>query len=406
MLEINEENCTGCKICEKICPFGAIVVDPKDNKAKVLDNCTLCGACVNACRYDAITIKRKKVTKEELKKFSGIMIWGELEEDRNENLQIKNVVFELLGKAQELNETLKETISVVILGAPGKIPPIEILYHYGADDVYLCEHELLENYSTDGFTTAITTLIIREKPSIFLYGATVNGRDLAPRIAARIATGLTADCTAFDIDEEKQLVQTRPAFGGNIMASIISPFTRPQMATARPNNFQKPIKDATRKGNIKKFKVKLEKQTIRTKIVEETVTKVDTIKIEEGDILVSAGRGIGTKENLELVQELAQEIRGIMSSSRALVELGWTSHPIQVGQSGKTVSPKLYIALGISGKIQHLVGMKSSDIIIAINTDPEAPIFKVADFGIVGDIFEIIPQFLKQLRSERRKTIT
>lgn len=406
MLEINDDNCTGCKICEKVCPFGAIIVDPKDKKAKVLDTCTLCGACVNACKYDAITLKRKKVTKEELKSFKGIMIWGELEKDRNGNLQIKNVVFELLGKAQELNETLKETISVVILGAPGKVPPIDVLYHYGADEVYLCEHELLEYYSTDGFTTAITTLIIREKPSIFLYGATVNGRDLAPRIAARIATGLTADCTAFDIDEEKQLVQTRPAFGGNIMASILSPFTRPQMATARPNNFQKPIKDTTLKGNFQKFKVKLEKQTIRTKIIEETVTKVVTIKIEESDILVSVGRGIGTKENLELIQELAQEIRGIMSSSRALVELGWTSHPIQVGQSGKTVSPKLYIALGISGKIQHLVGMKSSDIIIAINTDPEAPIFKVADFGIVGDIFEIIPQFLKLLRSERRKTIT
>ena len=406
MLEINEENCTGCKICEKVCPFGAIIVDPKDKKAKVLDACTLCGACVNACRFDAITIKRKKATKEELEKFSGIMIWGELEKDKNENLQIKNVVFELLGKAQELNKTLKETISVVILGPPGKIPPIDVLYHYGADNVYLCEHELLETYSTDGFTTAITTLIIREKPSIFFYGATVNGRDLAPRIAARIATGLTADCTAFDIDEEKQLVQTRPAFGGNIMASIISPFTRPQMATARPNNFQKSIKDPTRKGNLKKFEVTIEKQSIRTKIIEETITKVDKIKIEESEILVSVGRGIGTKENLEIVQELAREIRGIMSSSRALVELGWTSHPIQVGQSGKTVSPKLYIALGISGKIQHLVGMKSSDIIIAINTDPEAPIFNVADFGIVGDIFEIIPQFLKLLRSERRKTIT
>ncbi|MHA1507900.1 MAG: FAD-binding protein [Promethearchaeota archaeon] len=403
MLEINEENCIGCKICEKVCPFGAIIIDPEDNKAKVLDSCTLCGSCVNACRYDALVIKRKTKSKEDLEKYSGIMIWGELEKDESDNLQIKKVVFELLGKAQELNKTLSETISVVVLGPPGKMPPVDELYHYGAENVYYCEHELLENYSTDGFTTAITTLIINEKPSIFLYGATVNGRDLAPRIAARISVGLTADCTAFDINKEKQLVQTRPAFGGNIMASIISPFTRPQMATARPNNFPIPKKDASRKGNLKKFEVKIEKQTIRTKIIEETISKVDTISIEESDILVSAGRGIGNKENLELVQELAREIKGIMSSSRALVELGWTSHPVQVGQSGKTVSPKLYIALGISGMIQHLVGMKSSDIIIAINTDPEAPIFKVADFGIVGDMIEIIPQFLKKLRSERRK---
>jgi len=403
LLEINEENCIGCKICEKVCPFSAIIVDPEDNKAKILDTCTLCGACVNACRYDALTIKRTIASKEDLKKYRGIMIWGELERDGYHNLQIKNVVFELLGMAQELNKTLNETISVIILGPPGKIPPIDELYHYGADVVFVCEHDLLENYSTDGFTTAITTLIINEKPSIFFYGATVNGRDLAPRIAARIASGLTADCTAFDINNEKQLVQTRPAFGGNIMASIISPFTRPQMATARPNNFSKPVKDTSRKGILKYFEVKIEKQSIRTKIIEETISTVESINIEEADILVSVGRGIGNKVNLELVQELTREIKGVMSSSRALVELGWTSHPIQVGQSGKTVSPKLYIALGISGMIQHLVGMKSSDIIIAINTDPEAPIFKVADFGIVGDMFEIIPQFLKKLRSERRK---
>ena len=403
MLEINEENCIGCKICEKVCPFSAIIVDPEDNKAKVLDTCTLCGACVNACRYDALAIKRTIASKEDLEKYSGIMIWGELERDGNNILQIKNVVFELLGKAQELNKTLNETISVVILGSPGKIPSIDELYHYGADIVFVCEHDLLEHYSTDGFTTAITTLIINEKPSIFFYGATVNGRDLAPRIAARIASGLTADCTAFDINNEKQLVQTRPAFGGNIMASIISPFTRPQMATARPNNFSKPVKDTSRKGILKYFDVKIEKQSIRTKIIEETISTVESINIEEADILVSVGRGIGNKANLELVQELAREIKGVLSSSRALVELGWTSHPIQVGQSGKTVAPKLYFALGISGMIQHLVGMKSSDIIIAINTDPEAPIFKVADFGIVGDMFEIIPQFLKKLRFERRK---
>jgi len=403
LLEINEENCIGCKICEKVCPFSAIIVDPEDNKAKILDTCTLCGACVNACRYDALTIKRTIASKEDLEKYSGIMIWGELERDGYHNLQIKNVVFELLGMAQELNKKLNETISVIILGPPGKIPPIDELYHYGADVVFVCEHDLLESYSTDGFTTAITTLIINEKPSIFFYGATVNGRDLAPRIAARIASGLTADCTAFDINNEKQLVQTRPAFGGNIMASIISPFTRPQMATARPNNFLKPIKDTSRKGILKYFEVKIEKQSIRTKIIEETISTVESINIEEADVLVSVGRGIGNKANLELVQELAREIKGVMSSSRALVELGWTSHPIQVGQSGKTVAPKLYIALGISGMIQHLVGMKSSDIIIAINTDPEAPIFKVADFGIVGDMFEIIPQFLKKIRSERRK---
>jgi len=402
MLEINKDNCIGCKICETVCPFGAIIVDPDDKLAKVLDNCTLCGSCVNACRYNAITIKRKAISKEDLEKYKGIMIWGELEE-QNGTLQIKSVVFELLGIAQELNKTLNETISVIILGPPGNIPPIDELYHYGADNVFLCEHELLEDYSTDSFTTAITTLVINEKPSILFYGATVNGRDLAPRIAARLGLGLTADCTAFSINKEKQLVQTRPAFGGNIMASILSPYTRPQMATARPNNFPKPPKNTSRTGNLKKFDVKIEKQTIRTKIIEESIFKSDTINIEEADILVSVGRGIGSEDNLELARELATELGGTMSSSRALVELGWTPHLIQVGQSGRTVGPKLYIALGISGAIQHLVGMQSSDTIIAINSDPDAPIFKVADLGIIGDIHEIIPQFLKKLRSNREK---
>ncbi|MFX0082633.1 MAG: FAD-binding protein [Candidatus Hodarchaeota archaeon] len=404
MLKINDDNCIGCKVCENVCPYGAIIVDSDEKKAKVLDNCTLCGTCVNVCKYDALIIKRKTLSREELEEYEGIMIWGELEKRGNEeNLKIKNVVFELLGKAQELNKILNETISVVILGSPGKIPPIDELYHCGADNVYLCEHNLLENYTTDGYATTITTLIINQKPSIFLYGATINGRDLAPRIAARLGLGLTADCTGFEINEKKQLVQIRPAFGGNIMASIISPFTRPQMATVRPNNFPIPIKDSSRKGEFYKFEVKIEKQTIRTKIIEEKIFEIDTISIEEAEILVSAGRGIGNKENLKLVRELAREIKGIMSSSRALVELGWTSHPIQVGQSGKTVSPKLYVALGISGAIQHLIGMQTSDVIIAINTDPEASIFKIADFGIVGDIFEVVPQLLKQLRTNRIK---
>jgi electron transfer flavoprotein alpha subunit len=251
MLKVNEDNCIGCKICEKVCPFNAIVVDPEDKKAKILENCTLCGTCVNACRYDALIIERKSISKDELKQYQGIMIWGELEKQHNnQNLKVRNVVFELLGKAQELNKNLNETISIVIVGSPGKIPPINELYHFGADNVYLCEHELLEDYSTDGYTTAITSLIVKEKPSIFLFGATINGRDLAPRIAARLGLGLTADCTEFEINNEKQLVQTRPAFGGNIMASIISPYTRPQMATVRPNNFSKPINDISRTGKL------------------------------------------------------------------------------------------------------------------------------------------------------------
>ena len=337
---------------------------------------------------------------EDLKKFKGILIWGELEK-KNEQLQFKKVVYELLGKALELTKELNEPISVVVLGHLGISTLIDELFYYGADVVYLCEHELLQEFSNDGYTTVLTSIIIDKNPSIVLYGATIKGRELAPRIAARLNLGLTADCTGLSINKQKQLVQTRPAFGGNIMASILSPYTRPQMATVRPNTFSKNKLHQLKKSTIEKVKVKLEKQNIRTKVIEEFSSKKDFNNIDDAEILISVGRGIGSKENIKLVHELAQELQGNVSSSRSLVELGWTKQAIQVGQSGKTVSPKVYFALGISGAIQHLVGMQTSDIIIAINRDPEAPIFKVADFGIVGDLFDIIPQFLKICRKNK-----
>jgi electron transfer flavoprotein alpha subunit len=306
-----------------------------------------------------------------------------------------------LGKALELTNEINEEVAVVVLGSPGLSTLIDDLFYYGADIVYLFEHELLGEFSIDGYTTAFTSLIIDKKPSIVLYGATIKGRELAPRIAARLNLGLTADCTGLSINNQKQLVQTRPAFGGNIMASILSPYTRPQMATVRPNTFSMSKLEEPKKSQIEKFSLKLEKQSIRTTILEEFSSKSETINIEDSDILISVGRGIRTKENIKLIHELAQELKGTVSSSRALVELGWTEHPIQVGQSGKTVSPRLYLALGISGAIQHLVGMQTSDIIVAINSDPEAPIFKVADFGIVGDLFEIIPLLLNLCKGHK-----
>ena len=393
MLKIDYDACIGCKACERVCPFGAIVVVPETKKAKVLDNCTLCGTCVNACNYEALSIERKAVSEEELAAYRNVMVWGEWERKEGE-IVIKNVVLELLAKGKELANKLGETISVVL---PGKevehLAPT--LFHHGADKVYLLEHDLLDNYSTDGYATVISTLIVSEKPSIVLYGATPNGRDLAPRIAGRLALGLTADCTGLDINEDRQIVQTRPAFGGNIMASILSPYTRPQMSTVRPNVFTKIEPDEAKVGEIVKVEVNLQPMTIRTKILEETISQDEGINIEEARFLVSAGRGIGSKENLKYIEELAEVLDATVSGSRALVDLGWLPHPQQVGQSGKTVAPTLYLAFGISGAIQHLVGMTSSDTVIAVNSDPEAPIFKVADFGIVGNMMDIIPEFIK-----------
>ena len=401
MLEVDLEACTGCKVCEKVCPFGAIVVVPETKKAKVLDNCTLCGTCVNACNFEALSIERKAVSEEELAKYNKVFVWGEWEK-KDGKIAIKNVALELLGKGRELADKLGESLAILLLGKEVE-HLVPTLIHHGADIVYLCEHELLEQYSTDGYTTVISTVIAAEKPSVVLYGATPNGRDLAPRIAGRLALGLTADCTGLDINENRQLLQTRPAFGGNIMASILSPYTRPQMSSVRPNVFPKPEADENREGVVERVDVKLKPLSIRTKIIDEIISQDDGISIEEAHILVSVGRGIGSKENLKQIEDLARELDGTMSGSRALVDLGWLPHPQQVGQSGKTVAPTLYVAFGISGAIQHLVGMSSSDTIIAVNNDAEAPIFKVADFGIIGNMHEIIPEFTKLLKEHKQK---
>lgn len=401
MLNVDIETCIGCKICERVCPFAAIIVEPETKKAKVLEGCTLCGTCVGACPVNALSIERKAVSEEEIALYKNVFIWGEWEKKEGKKV-IKNVALELLGKGKELAEKLGESLAVVLPGnAVGHLVPE--LFHHGADKVYLCEHELLEDYSTDGYTSVIASVIASEKPSIVLYGATPNGRDLAPRIAGRLALGLTADCTGLDINESRQLVQTRPAFGGNIMASILSPYTRPQMSSVRPNVFPKPEADESKTGVLEKVEVTLKPVSIRTKIIEEIVYHEESINIEEANILVSAGRGVGSKDNLQYIEELAEAVNGTVSGSRPLVDLGWLPHPQQVGQSGKTVAPTLYIALGISGAVQHLVGMTSSDTIVAINKDKEAPIFEVADFGIVGDMFEIIPEFVKIVEEERAK---
>lgn len=401
MLNVDIETCIGCKICERVCPFAAIIVEPETKKAKVLEGCTLCGTCVGACPVNALSIERKAVSEEEIALYKNVFIWGEWEKKEGKKV-IKNVVLELLGKGKDLAEKLGESLAVVLPGNDvGHLVPE--LFHHGADKVYLCEHELLEDYSTDGYTSVIASVIASEKPSVVLYGATPNGRDLAPRIAGRLALGLTADCTGLDINESRQLVQTRPAFGGNIMASILSPYTRPQMSSVRPNVFPKPEADVSKTGVLEEVEVTLKPVSIRTKIIEEIVYHEENINIEEANILVSAGRGVGSKDNLQYIEELAEAVNGTVSGSRPLVDLGWLPHPQQVGQSGKTVAPTLYIALGISGAVQHLVGMTSSDTIVAINKDEEAPIFEVADFGIVGDMFEIIPEFVKIIKEEKAK---
>jgi len=398
VIEIDLEKCIGCGLCVKACPFAAVLL--KDKKAVIMENCTLCGACVTICPVEAITIERKRVDTSKLADYKGVWVYAEQADG-----SLRTVALELLGKGRALADKLGEPLSAVLLGNHVAELARELAAH-GADKVYLAEHPALERYTTDAYTNVLSGVILQHSPNIVLFGATTNGRDLAPRVAARLHAGLTADCTGLDIDDKRQLVQTRPAFGGNIMASILTPYTRPQMATVRPNVFKPPKPDYSKEAVMEELKINVDPRAIRTKTVQ-TMKEVsaEATSVEEADLIVSCGRGLKSPDNLELVKQLAETLQATVGGSRPIVDAGWMPHHQQVGQSGKTVSPKLYIACGISGAIQHIVGMRTSDVIVAVNSDPEAPIFNVADFGIVGDLFKIIPALteeIKRVKVERK----
>jgi caffeyl-CoA reductase-Etf complex subunit CarE len=397
MLIIDHERCTVCKLCVKNCPFGALSIE--DNLLTVSEVCSLCGACVNICRFKALNIERKQASSEELAQYKGVFIWVELEGEPHHS-NPKKVALELLGKGRYLADKLGQELVAVVIGGTD-LDIIQVLGEHGADRILLCQHELLEYYSTDGYTNVMCAVISAKKPAVVLYGATPHGRDFAPRVAARLKLGLTADCTGLEIDSENQLVQTRPAFGGNIMASIITPYNRPQTSTVRPNVFTVSVKDNSSHVVVENFTVTLSKAAIRTRVVEKNYLESENaVSIEDARVIVAGGRGCQKAANLELLQNLAEQLGGVMAGTRAIVEQGWIPHTIQVGQSGTTVGPELYIAAGISGAIQHVVGMSSSKTVIAINKDPDAAIFKVADFGVVGDAIEIIPILSKLIDAQ------
>lgn len=388
MLMIDHEKCTACSLCVKNCPFGALSF--VDGQLVCSALCTLCGACVNVCRFHGLSIERKQASREELAQYKGVYIWIELEEN-GDHPRPKKVALELLGKGRHLADRLGEKLVAVVLTGDSEAD-WKGLGQYGADEVLLCRQNLLASYSTDGFTNVMCAVISTKMPAVVLYGATPHGRDFAPRVAARLRLGLTADCTGLEIDEENQLVQTRPAFGGNIMASIITPYNRPQTATVRPNVFSALSAQPERDATIEEFPVTLTRAAIRTRVIEKYYLEDDNAaSIEDARVIVAGGRGCQKASNLDLLRTLAGQLGGVLAGTRTIVEQGWIPHTLQVGQSGTTVGPELYIAVGISGAIQHVVGMSSSKTIIAINKDPEAAIFKVADLGIVGDAIEILP---------------
>ena len=391
-IKVDLDKCTGCSICVSVCPFA--IIEMIDDKAQIQEGCTLCGACQEACSYEAILIEVTTETPTPNNGHHGIWVFAEQRDGR-----LKNVDYELLAKGRELADTLKTDLSAVCFGH--NISEIDQLVAYGADKVYLINNPALVANQEDLYTSELTRLIQEYRPEILLAGATSLGRSFIPRVAAVLRTGLTADCTGLDIDTEKRLLlQTRPTFGGNIMATIICQTRRPQMATVRPRVFKKNTPDNNRQGQIIKVDFKKEAVTSRTKLLSFIEDITEKVKLEDADIIVSGGRGLGKPENFKLIEELGGVLGAAVGSSRPPVDEGWVAYSHQVGQTGKTVGPKLYVACGISGAVQHLAGISTSEIIIAINKDPNAPIFEIATYGIVGDLFQVVPMIIKKLKSE------
>lgn len=390
MITIDKDKCVSCGACQSKCPFQAIVFS--DKYPEVTDKCRACGACVNVCPVDAITLKQSE--KKASKDWRGVLVFGE-----QVNAKVAPVVYELLGKGRELADELGQELMCVILCDEAEDP--KDLISYGADKVYVISDKKLAVYNSETYANVLADFIRRTKPNIFLVGATNEGRELAPRTSTRLRAGLTADCTILESNDEGLLVQTRPAFGGNIMASIVSPYARPQMATVRYKVMQRP-KPHSREGEVIHEKPD-------PKLLESPLEVVEECMLEQGedivnaDVIVAGGKGMGKKENFMLLGDLACMLGGCVGASRPAIDANWAQYPHQVGLSGRVVKPTLYVACGISGAIQHSCGMEASEHIIAVNKDPQAPIFEISDFGIVGDIEEILPALISEIDKRKKK---
>ena len=396
-IKVNKETCNGCSLCKKVCLYDAIEI--VDGKAIVNENCVFCGACIEVCKLNSIEITGIAEEKKDFSDYSGVFVYLEANGDR-----ITDVGFELVSEGRKLAGQLGVKLSAVAIGSGIEKSTLGA-FQYGLDKLYLIDNPVFSDNLDDIFAKALAQVITRYKPEIFLAGATWFGRTLIPKVAAILKTGLTADCTGLEIDKEKKiLLQTRPTFGGNILATIITRNARPQMATVRPHVMEKK-KIEEGKGNYKDRieYIDIDEKNFKSKYKLLGTEKElnENINITDYGVIVSGGRGLGGSEKFSMLKELADLMGGVVGASRAAVDSGWISYPHQVGQTGKTVNPKLYIACGISGAIQHLAGMQTSDIIIAINKDPGASIFKVANYGIVGDIFEVVPMLIKRLKNEK-----
>jgi electron transfer flavoprotein alpha subunit len=395
MIEVIIDKCVGCGKCLKACAYDAISIS--DKLAVIdIDKCTLCGACVQSCPFEAILIRKKTSKTVDKSAYSGIWVFAEQRDS-----EIAGVSYELLGKGRELADQQDAELTAVLFGSQVNGLPEELIA-YGADQVITIDDPALAHFRDERYSEALIYLADKYKPAVILAGATVIGRSFIPRVAVKLNTGLTADCTGLEIDEESgNLMQTRPAFGGNIMATIVTANHRPQMATVRHKVMDPLPRDDSRSGTVIREEYNFELEDDQTQYISFEKEKTNLINITDANVIVAGGRGIREAKNFAMIEELAEALDGAVGASRAAVDSEWIAYSHQVGQTGKTVKPSIYIAIGISGAIQHLAGMSSADYIVAINKDPDAPIFKVADLGIVGDLFEVVPKLIKRIKEVR-----
>ena len=391
---VDRQKCTVCGVCTDVCPFGAISL--KETFIEISDECTLCGMCVDTCEFGALSLPEVGTgPADDLASYRGVWVFAEWREGT-----IHQVSYELLSAGRKLADKRGVQLSAVLLGHRLDQAVQEELISYGADVVYVVDHPELAHFRDEAYSKAVVELVRQKKPEILLAGATSMGRSFIPRVAALVKTGLTADCTELDISDEGLMLQTRPAFGGNVMATIVCPNRRPQMATVRPK-VMRPEKMKSHQGKVEKLDLPEECFKSRVEVLEVIPEQDQTAKLTEADIIVSGGRGLRKPENFSIIEELAQLIKGAVGASRGAVEEGWIAPSHQVGQTGRTVAPTLYMAVGIAGAIQHVVGMQGSKVIVAVNKDPQAPIFDVATYGVVADLFEFMPAFIRKIRQER-----
>ncbi|MBW1718590.1 MAG: electron transfer flavoprotein subunit alpha [Deltaproteobacteria bacterium] len=396
MLKVDTEKCTGCGECEESCTFEAIFVE--DEVAVVnQDACTLCGICVDACPEGALELHVEEgLLATDLSSWKGIWVVAECR-----NGVLASVTLELLAKSRELAGELDTEVTAVLMGYEIESKAKELIFN-GADRVFVVDHPELATFTDEVYGNILADLAKKEKPEIILAGATAMGRSYIPRVATILETGLTADCTGLDVRaEDRALLQTRPAFGGNLLATIVCSGHRPQMATVRPHVIRANIPDPGRKGEVIHILPGEDLLSHRVQVLESVKEQVEGPNLSEADVIVTAGRGFEQEKNVELARELADLLGGTVGATRAAVDAGWLCDRTQIGQTGVTVSPKLYMACGVSGAIQHIVGMQGSEIIVAINKDAEAPIFDVATYGLVGDVKEILPLLIHRIQKER-----